>query len=364
MDPTHSGIDNRTRLEILRLVAELEGPVGAETLVTKLADRGIEITSDGVRWHLRVLDEQGFTNRVGTRGRVLTERGWRELRRSLVDARMTFALARTETLAHQVTFDVGSGSGEVVGALTIFPADHLPTVLSQAARVCRSGLCVSDRVALLREGEKFGASLVPPKKMGLVTVSTATIDGLFLSRGVSFRPTFGGIVEMASWRPYRFVDVLEYGRGSRDPVEVLIREGSTRVHSIPDRGRGFLMADVREVVGVARERARRLLDDVKKCGLGGLLAMGHVGQPVLGVPVQQHTFGIALVAGVNPTVAAYETGVSAEFHCSETVVDYASLQPIQLLLEEAGAEMPVSAGSILAQLQEPDRNDCSSRTQY
>ncbi len=78
-------------MEILRLVAELESPVGAETLVAKLAERGIDITVDGVRWHLRVLDEQGFTNRVGPRGRVLTERGWRELRRSLVDARMTLS---------------------------------------------------------------------------------------------------------------------------------------------------------------------------------------------------------------------------------------------------------------------------------
>ncbi len=349
MPPARNSIDNRTRLEILRLVAEVaqqEDPVGAETLVAGLADRGILITVDGVRWHLRALDKQGFTMRVGNRGRIPTEGGWRELRRSLVDARMMYALAKTETLAHQVTFDTKRDSGDVVGALTTFPEDALATVLSQAARACQVGVCISDRVALLHGGEKFGVSPIPQGKMGLVTVSTATIDGLLLLKAISSRPTFGGIVEVSSWRPHRFVDVLEYGRGSRDPVEVLIREGSTRLHRVLDRGHGLIMADVRELVGVARERARALLEEMSGCGLGGVLMLGQVGQPVLGVPVQQHTFGLALAAGVNPTVAAYEAGVRAEFRCSEAMVDFSSLLPIEDLLREAGLPSALAGGSL------------------
>jgi repressor of nif and glnA expression len=342
------GLDNKTRLEILRLIAELDNPVGADTLTGKLAERGTNITVDTVRYHLRVLDEQGFTLRMGNRGRSLTEEGWRELRRSLVDTRMRYALARTEMLAQQVAFDPGNCSGQVVTSLTVFPAEHLVTVLRHAVRACRAGICVGARAAVVSAGEKVGGVLVPPGKVGLLTLSTATLDGLLLSHGVLFRPTFGGIVEVVEWQPYRFVDVVDYGHGSRDPVEVLIRPGSTRLRNTLERGHGLILADVREVVGVARERARRVLEEVQGCGLGGVLMVGQVGQPILGIPVQQHTFGIALAAGVNPAVPAYEAGVAAEFHCSEAIVEYSSLRPIETLLPKQDQEQLPVGGALLA----------------
>lgn len=337
-------VDNKTRLEILRFVAELDNPVGAETLTGRLQDRGINITVDAVRYHLRVLDEQGCTSRVGNRGRVLTPEGWGELQRSLVDTRMRYGLAKTETLAQQITFDPGSMSGQVAASLTLIPAESAGTVLRESLRACRAGICISDRMSLLQSGERVGGVPVPPGKTGVVTVSTATIDGLLLSHGILFRITFGGIVEVAAWHPYRFVDAVDYGYASRDPVELLIRPGSTRVLSTLERGHGLIMADVREVVGVARERTRRLLSQVAGCGLGGVLMIGQVGQPVLGIPVQQHTFGIALLAGINPVLAAYESGVPAEFACSEGLVDYPSLRPVELLVADADRHQAVAGG--------------------
>lgn len=348
-----SGVENKTRLEILRLVAELDNPVGAETLVGRLEERGTGITADAVRYHLRVLDRQGLTVRLGNRGRTLSETGWRELRRSFVDSRMRSALARTETLAQQVNFDLASGRGQVVASLTVFPELHLRSILEHAALVCKSGLSVSDRGAILRGGEKLGGALVPTGSLGLVTVSTATLDGLLLSRGLLFRPSFGGILEVARWQPFRFVDVEDYGRGSRDPVEVLIRPGSTRVRNAVERGNGLILADIREAIGVARDRTRAALDAIRDGGLGGVLAIGQVGQPLLGIPVQQHTYGIALVAGVNPAVAAYEAGVPAEFHCSEGMVDFGSLEPIENIARGLGQELSARrevAGVFEAQL--------------
>lgn len=344
----NGGVDNKTRLEILRLIAELDNPVGAETLTIRLADRGIRLTVDAVRYHLRVLDEQGFTSREGNRGRALTADGWRELQRSLVDTRMRFGLARHETLAQQVTFDPESRVGLVAGSLAVFPAEQLPAVLQHVARACRAGICVSDRVALLSGGEKIGGVPVPSGKVGLVMVSTATVDGILLSRGLLFRPIFGGLVEVAARHPYRFVDVVDYGHGSRDPVEILIRPGSTRIRGIVERGHGLMLADVREMVGAARERVRRLLEEIRGCGLGGVLTVGDVGQPILGVPVQQHTFGIAMAAGINPIVAAYEAGIMAEFLLNEVLVDYSLLKPVDLLLPESERGSAAVSGGYLS----------------
>jgi len=263
---------------------------------------------------------------------VLTSSGWGELERSLVDTRMRYGIARHESLAQQISFDPIGSSGQVSVSVVTFPAERATSVLLRAAKACRAGVCVSNRVALLNAGERLGSVMVPEGQVGLVMLSTSTIDGFLLSRGLLFRLIFGGIVEVAAWRPYRFIDVVDYGRGSRDPVEILIRPGSTRINNIMERGNGLLLADVREMTGVARDRVISLLGELKGRGLGGVLMVGQVGQPILGVPVQQHTFGVAMAAGVNPVVASYEAGVEIDFILNEAMVDFASLRPIDELI--------------------------------
>lgn len=349
------GIDNKTRLEILRLIAESDRAIGAETLTGRLALRGISLTVDAVRYHLRVLDEQGFTSRVSNQGRVLTNSGWGELERSLVDTRMRYGLARHESLAQQVTLDPPSGSGQVAGTAVTCPLEQLTTVLKRAAKACRAGLCVSDLWMLVNAGERLGSMIVQDGQVGLVTVSTSTIDGFLLSRGLLFRPTFGGVVEVAAWQPYRFIDLVDYGRASRDPVELLIRPGSTRINSITERGYGLLLADVREMVGVARDRVIGLLGETQSCGMGGVLMVGQVGQPILGVPVQKHTFGVAMVAGVNPLLASYEIGVQADFMLNEALVDFASLQPIDKLIPELDGDDTAASGALLSATPIPEQ---------
>lgn len=328
------GVDNKTRLEILRLISEMPSPVGGDILMNKLNQRGIDIGLDGVRYHLRVLDEKGLTQRISTRGRVLTELGRRELRSSLVDTRLSHALARFETLAHQVTLDPASGTGDVVGSLIVFPEARLADVLHNASRVCRAGLRISDRVAVLQSGEQAGSVPIPPGKAGLVVPSTVTFDGLLLSKGIMFRPTFAGIVEVSGQRVRRFIDVLEYGRDSRDPIEILTLAGGTNIRNVLEQGQGLILADVREVVSVAREKVERLVVELASYGLGGVLAIGQPGQPVLGIPVRPHTFGIAVIAGISPAVFSFEVGIHCEFYCIESLIDYASLRPIDSLLSE------------------------------
>lgn len=328
------GVDNKTRLEILRLIAEMPNPVGGNVLMLRLNQHGIDIGLDGVRYHLRVLDEKGLTRRISTRGRVLTELGRQELRNSLVDTRLSYALARFETLAHQVTLDPKEGTGYAVGSMIKFPEEKLGEVIQNTAVVCKAGLCTGDRVAVLRAGERVGGVLIPPGKAGLVVLSTVTVDGLLLSRGIMFRPTFAGIVEVSERRVRRFIDVLEYGRDSRDPIEILTLAGGTNVRNVVEHGQGLLIADVREVVSVARERVEYLISELAGYNLGGVLAIGQPGQPVLGVPVRPHTFGIAMIAGITPGVLSFEKGIPCEFYCIESLVDYESLRPIDSLLSE------------------------------
>lgn len=329
-----NGVDSKTRLEILRLISELDNPVGAETLVGGLADRGISITVDAVRYHLRLLDQQGYTAPLGNRGRTLTQEGREELRRSMVDSRMRSALAQVETMAQQVTFDPDVRNGLLAVSVVLFPEEHLYLVLRNTIRATRAGLCVSDRVALLHAGQKVGGVLVPTGKVGLMVVAASTIDGFLLSRGFLFRRSFGGTVEIAGWRPHRFVDVMDYGLGSLDPIEVLARPGRTGVLNAMERGHGLMLGSVREMLGVARDRVMRALHELQGTSLGGIMAVGQVGQPILGVPVQQHTFGIVVAASINAVVASMESGVAVEVRAQEAMVEYESLRSVEELLPE------------------------------
>ncbi|MCL5734644.1 MAG: NrpR regulatory domain-containing protein, partial [Actinobacteria bacterium] len=326
---------------------EYSRPIGSAVLARRLEERGIGITEDAVRYHLRVLDRQGCTKRLGNRGRAITEDGWNELHSSFVDTRLGIGLASQEGLAQQVSMERAAGGRRVAVSLSIVPTESLGVVLRNAAVACRAGITLSDRVALVMGGERSGGFPIPPEKTGLITVSTATIDGILLSRGLHFRPTFGGLVEVSGWRPLRIVDAIDFGYSSRDPEEILIRFASTRIRSIAENGHGLLLADVREMIGICRETVLHVLQEIRRSdGLGVVCAVGQVGQPLLGVPVRPHTFAVAIVSGLNPLVASYEAGVPVEFVTNVAMVDRGALSPVESFLPEGERDNLPTGGAL------------------
>jgi len=133
-------------------------------------------------------------------------------------------------------------------------------------------------------------------------------------------------VEISAHRPVRIVDVVDYGRGSLDPVIILVRAGDTGVRGALEEGTGLVLGDVREMPGVIRDRALQAIEEMRSCGIRGVLEVGDVGHPILGVPVQPQNFGIVMAAGINPLVAALEAGVPVEFNLNVGTVDWASLR--------------------------------------
>ncbi|MBM4137580.1 MAG: hypothetical protein FJ241_12235, partial [Nitrospira sp.] len=74
-----------TMLAILKVLdKQPETILGSREISKQLKLHGIELTERTVRYHLRILDERGFTKVFGKEGRMITQKGRDELSQALV----------------------------------------------------------------------------------------------------------------------------------------------------------------------------------------------------------------------------------------------------------------------------------------
>src|SRR4030042_6842075 len=160
------------------------------------------------------MDERGLTTLVSRDGRLITEQGIEELSNALVRDKVGFAIARIELLAFRTYFDWEKGTGLVPVNVSFFTKNKFEKALQAMKPVFDSGLCVSDLVAVAREGEQVGELVVPRGKIGLATVCSIVINGTMLKAGVPMDSRFGGILQIRNRRPFRFVELIHYAGSS------------------------------------------------------------------------------------------------------------------------------------------------------
>lgn len=315
----------RKELFILRVLSESREPLGARVISRLLQNHGISLGERAVRYHLKFMDERGLTRLVGRDGRVLTEKGLEELESARVRDKVGFAITRIELLAFRTDFDVEKRCGAVPVNISLFSRNKFEKALRAMKPAFSAGLCVSDRVAVAREGERLGDLMVPPGKIGLATVCSIVINGTLLKAGVPMDSRFGGIVQMRNNSPVRFVELIHYAGSSLDPSEVFIRARMTSVSAVAKTGNGRILANFREIPAVCRPIAEDVVSKLKAVGLSGLLVMGKVSEPVCEIPVEVNKVGMVLLGGLNPVAAAEEAGLEAENYAMSTVMEYQQL---------------------------------------
>jgi len=315
----------RKELLILKVLEDAREPLGARVISRRLLDHGISLGERAVRYHLKFMDERGLTRLVSRDGRVITEKGREELATALVRDKVGYAITKIELLAFRTTFDPENQSGAVPVNVSFFSKSRFEKALQAMKPAFASGLCVSDRVAVAREGERLGDLVVPPGRIGLATVCNIVINGTLLKAGVPMDSRFGGIVQMRSHSPVRFVELIHYAGSSMDPSEVFIRARMTSVREVTKTGNGKILANFREIPAICRPIAEGVVEKLKTVGLGGLLAMGKVSESVCEIPVEVNKIGMVLLGGLNPVAAAEEAGVEAENHAMSTVMEYREL---------------------------------------
>lgn len=312
-------------ITILKILSDCPEPLGSRVIAQRLKDYGINLQERAVRYHLKILDERGFTQPVGRDGRLITKLGVEELKNALVTTKVGFVRSKIELLAFRTTFHWQSHKGEVPVNVSLFPAHRFNEALKAMKNAFKAGLCVSELVAIASEGERLGEVIVPKGKVGLATVCSIIINGALLKVGIPMDSRFGGILQIKNRRPMRFVELIEYGGSSLDPSEIFITSRMTSVGEAARRGEGKILANYREMPAPCRPAAEQVLSGLKEAKLGGLLVMGETSEPVCEMPVGLNKIGMVLPGGLNPVAAAVEAGIEAINTAMSGVLDYGDL---------------------------------------
>lgn len=299
----------RKLIEILRILSESNSEVGARKIAEELNRRGYNLGERATRYHLRMLDERGFTKKHGYLGRVITPLGEEEMEHALVTDRLGFVSTRIEDYEYKTTFDPVMDTGEAVVNICYIDKADCDRALDMLKRVVEAGYAISPRLKVVDEGEEILENDVPEGQMALATFCSITIDGVLLKRGIPVNLKYGGIIQVKDHKAERFTDIIDYHGTSINPMNVFVSRKMTSVLKVLETGSGSVLANVREIPVNAREKARSIIEEMVKADIHGIFSGCEEMRPLLGVPIEPGKCGIASYSGINPFAALTEMGI-------------------------------------------------------
>jgi len=312
-------------ISILKILSESSETLGSITIARRLEGEGVFLSERAVRYHLRIADERGYTQPAGRDGRMITAKGRQEVKEALAPQHLGFVREKLEMLAFQTTFDPKKRSGQLPINTSLIDKEKFKKTLSAMKDAFKAGLCVSELVATAPEGEKLGAVAVPSGKIGFATVCSVAINGVLLKAGVPVEFRFGGVLEVRSLKPKRFVAIIDYAGTSVDPSEQFIRARMTSVGEAARTGTGKILGVFRTMPAPAREVVEERVALLKEVGIGGVYAMGDTSEPLCQIPVALNRIGIVQLGGLNPVAVAVEAGIEIENVAENGLIDFQEL---------------------------------------
>jgi repressor of nif and glnA expression len=325
MMQTTASETERKIVAILKVLSKFSEPLGSITIARELEHEGIFLSERAVRYHLRIMDERGYTLPAGRNGRIITPEGLEEVKQALAVVQLGFIREKLEMLAFQTTFDPQKRTGQLSINTSIIDKDKFRRAVAAMKDAFKAGICVSDLVTTASEGERLGSAIIPSGKIGLATVCSVVINGVLLNAGIPTEYRFGGVLEVRNSKPRRFVAVIDYAGTSLDPSEQFIRARMTSVSEAAKTGNGKILGVFRTVPAPARKIIEEKIAMLKEVGINGVYVLGNTSEPVCQIPVGINRVGIVQLGGLNPVAAAVEAGVEIENIAESGLIDFQQL---------------------------------------
>lgn len=307
----------RRMIEILRILNKQNKPTGSKLIADELKEKGFNLGERAVRYHMQILDEKGYTERMGYSGRRITELGREKLEKGLIYDQVDFIYSKFEELIYLTDFNYMDKKGNVVVNSSTIYNEESYNILKD---IFASGLSVSPYVNINR--------VKGSDNMEIKTICGTTIDGILLNEGIASQPVYGGIVKIEDNHPISFNELISYKKTSVTPLDAFIAPKMTSVLDVIDEGSGHIPANFRLIPSIAKEKTIQILSKLKKIGIGGILAISDDGENILGLPVDKGMMGIAIIGGITPFCAIQELGYDIDIKIGEQLENFDKLKPI------------------------------------
>jgi repressor of nif and glnA expression len=314
---------------ILKVLSDSDRPIGGRMISRRLQEQGISLGERAVRYHLKLMDERGFTQCAGHRdGRIITKPGLEELRSSLVVDKINFLTSKIGLLSYLTTFNTDTGSGDVPVDVSIFQKKDFPRALTIMEPVFKTGIATSTLVALVQAGERLGDLVIPSNKIGFATICNIIVSGVLLKSGIPFDSIFGGLLELREKEAIRFVDLIEYDGSTIDPSEIFMASEMTSVLEAATSGNGKILASYHEIPVLSKMETEVITDKLKKFDIGNKVIIGNVNENICEIPVRSSKIGLVLYGGLNPVAAAEEAGIKVTCRSMGGVIHSQALRSV------------------------------------
>jgi len=315
----------KKKMAILRILRETDGPLSSSKINAQLIARGYETSERTVRFYLLEMDKDGLTENHGKRGRKITEHGLACLSKTRAFEKLGLMTARIDQKTYGMTFDLDRKAGTVVMNVSFIDRKELGRSITLMQRVFAKGYAMGELITVYRPGQHVADMHVPTDCVGIGTVCSVTLNGVLLSHGIPTNSRFGGLLEIVKGAPTRFVELIHYEGTTLDPLEIFIKSGMTDYSGATETGNGLIGAGFREVPAGSRNHVIQLANRLQSVGLGGILAVGWPGQPLLEIPVSEGRIGAVVIGGLNPVAILEEQGIKTRSSALATVADYDTL---------------------------------------
>ncbi|MBP8625583.1 MAG: DUF128 domain-containing protein [Syntrophorhabdales bacterium] len=317
---------NKIMFTILRILDKHQKPVGSTELAKELLSYGIDLSERTVRYYLKMLDEKGMTQVQGKKGRIITETGREELNHAFVSERVNFIINKIDSLAYLTDFNLDTLKGNVILNISFFPEKKIKEAFKIMTEVFTSRYAMGNRIKIAKGGERIGDIIIPKGCVGIGTICSITMNGIFLKAGIPVTSRYGGVLEIVDRNPSRFTALISYEGSSIDPLEIFIKGRMTDVTGAVKSSSGKILASFREIPIVSLNEAEGLTEKMSAKGIDGIIIFGKPNQPLLDIPVGVDKVGMIIVGGLNPIAAVEESGIFTESMAMSTLFEYSRLQ--------------------------------------
>jgi hypothetical protein len=110
----------RKTVAILSILSQFSEPIGTPVACHRLQGDGVTLSERAVRYHVKLIDERGFTESVGRERRVITQLGLGQLETAPISDKVGFVASKIGFLAYQTNFSSNRRQGKVPVNVSFF----------------------------------------------------------------------------------------------------------------------------------------------------------------------------------------------------------------------------------------------------